>query len=140
MMIGWTGLAPWESEFPFPGSLIATFLNLNKKLQKQVDALQKAQAKILEDQSTILEIYMSDKDEKECASIRLFRLDDKVEWQPRQPPEPQRAALPAAPAANLYEKAFELKLSGDEVYYAACSLLAILKNWCSKLHCQYFSI
>jgi len=24
-MIWWTGLAPWESEFPFPGSLICTF-------------------------------------------------------------------------------------------------------------------
>ena len=25
-MIRWTGLAPWEIEFPFPGSLISTFL------------------------------------------------------------------------------------------------------------------
>ena len=25
-MIWWTGLAPWEFEFPFPGSLISTFL------------------------------------------------------------------------------------------------------------------
>ena len=25
-MIRWTGLAPWEFEFPFPGSLISTFL------------------------------------------------------------------------------------------------------------------
>ena len=25
-MIWWTGLAPWESEFPFPGSLTPTFL------------------------------------------------------------------------------------------------------------------
>ena len=25
-MIRWTGLAPWELEFPFPGSLITTFL------------------------------------------------------------------------------------------------------------------
>ena len=24
-MIWWTGLAPWEFEFPFPGSLISTF-------------------------------------------------------------------------------------------------------------------
>jgi len=24
-MIWWTGLAPWECEFPFPGSLISTF-------------------------------------------------------------------------------------------------------------------
>ena len=23
---GWTGLAPWDFEFPFPGSLISTFL------------------------------------------------------------------------------------------------------------------
>jgi len=25
MMIMWTGLAPWEFEFPFPGSLVSTF-------------------------------------------------------------------------------------------------------------------
>ena len=24
-MVRWTGLAPWEFEFPFPGSLISTF-------------------------------------------------------------------------------------------------------------------
>jgi len=26
MMIRWTGLAPWEFELPFPGSLTSTFL------------------------------------------------------------------------------------------------------------------
>ena len=26
VMIRWTGLAPWEFEFPFPGSFISTFL------------------------------------------------------------------------------------------------------------------
>jgi len=26
-MIRWTGIAPWEFEFPFPGSLISTFLS-----------------------------------------------------------------------------------------------------------------
>jgi len=26
LMIRWTGLAPWEFEFPFPGSLTSTFL------------------------------------------------------------------------------------------------------------------
>jgi len=25
-MIWWTGLAPWEFEFPFPGSLVSTLL------------------------------------------------------------------------------------------------------------------
>ena len=35
-----------------------------------------------------------------------------------------------------YEKGIELKPSGNEVYYAACSLLVIFKNLCSKLHCQ----
>ena len=25
-MIRWTGLAPWEIEFPFPGNLTSTFL------------------------------------------------------------------------------------------------------------------
>ena len=27
LMIRWTGLAPWEFEFPFPGSLTSTFLH-----------------------------------------------------------------------------------------------------------------
>ena len=27
-MIRWTGLAPWEFEYPFPGSLASTFLGL----------------------------------------------------------------------------------------------------------------
>ena len=26
VMMSWTGLAPWEFEFPFPGSLTSTFL------------------------------------------------------------------------------------------------------------------
>ena len=26
VMIRWTGIAPWEFEFPFPGSLTSTFL------------------------------------------------------------------------------------------------------------------
>ena len=29
VMIWWTGLAPWEFEFPSPGSLISTFLVLS---------------------------------------------------------------------------------------------------------------
>ena len=29
-MIWWTGLAPWEFEFPFPGSLISTFLAMQR--------------------------------------------------------------------------------------------------------------
>jgi len=32
----------------------------------------------------------------------------------------------------LYEKAFKLKLSGDEVYYTACSLQVILNNSSSE--------
>ena len=28
VMIRWTGLAPWEFEFPFPGSLTSSFLEL----------------------------------------------------------------------------------------------------------------
>ena len=28
VMIRWTGLAPWEFEFPFPGCLTATFLEV----------------------------------------------------------------------------------------------------------------
>ena len=26
LLVRWTGLAPWEFEFPFPGSLTSTFL------------------------------------------------------------------------------------------------------------------
>ena len=29
VMIRWTGLAPWEFEFPFPGSLTSTFLGMS---------------------------------------------------------------------------------------------------------------
>ena len=35
-----------------------------------------------------------------------------------------------------YEMTFSLKLSSDEVYYTARSLLVILKKSCSKHHCQ----
>ena len=36
-------------------------------------------------------------------------------------------------------KSFSIsKTSGNEVYYTASSLLVILKNSCSKLHCQKF--
>jgi len=31
VMIRWTGLAPWEFEYPFPGSLISTFLSAAHK-------------------------------------------------------------------------------------------------------------
>jgi hypothetical protein len=40
------------------------------------------------------------------------------------------------PELILYEKAFILKPSRNEVYYTACFLLAILKNSCGQLHCQ----
>jgi len=30
VMIRWTGLAPWEFEFPFPGSLTSTFLMIGR--------------------------------------------------------------------------------------------------------------
>jgi len=40
-MIWWTGLAPWEFEFPFPGCLISTFLVpnavLNTCFRRRVD-------------------------------------------------------------------------------------------------------
>ena len=36
----------------------------------------------------------------------------------------------------LHEKSFKLKLSGNEAYSTACSLLVTLKNSCSQLHCQ----
>ena len=50
----------------------------------------------------------------------------------------QELRRPARPCSRRHscEQAFKLKLSGDEVYYTACSLLVVLKNSCSKLHCQ----
>ena len=36
----------------------------------------------------------------------------------------------------LYEKGIKLNLSGNEVYYTVRSLLIILKNLCSEVHCQ----
>jgi len=38
-MIRWTGLAPWQFQFPFPGSLTSTFLIPDKKpfVQQQTD-------------------------------------------------------------------------------------------------------
>ena len=39
VMMRWTGLAPWEFEFPFPGSLTATSLEQEwKTLQTAVEA------------------------------------------------------------------------------------------------------
>ena len=43
-MIRWTGLAPWEFEFPFPGSLTPTFLISNLK---QVKNLKKGSTKVV---------------------------------------------------------------------------------------------
>ena len=37
---------------------------------------------------------------------------------------------------GLNEKEFKLKLPCDKVYYTACSSPVMLKNSCSKLHCQ----
>ena len=57
---------------------------------------------------------------------------------------------PVAPAAHildmergggdriLYEKTIKSKLSGNEVYYRAYSLLVTLKNSCCKIHYQKF--
>ena len=39
VMIRWNGLAPWESEFPFPGSLTSTFLVPLSVKQSQIDTL-----------------------------------------------------------------------------------------------------
>ena len=32
VMIGWTGLAPWEFEFPFPGGITSAFLSQGRAL------------------------------------------------------------------------------------------------------------
>jgi len=36
-MIRWTGLAPWEFEFPFPGSLTSTFLGVGRRYRAGVE-------------------------------------------------------------------------------------------------------
>ena len=36
----------------------------------------------------------------------------------------------------LFEKGIKSKLSGNEVYYTACSLQVLSENSCSKFHCQ----
>ena len=36
VMIGWTGLAPWEFECPFPGSLTSTFLAGDKQAVRAI--------------------------------------------------------------------------------------------------------
>jgi hypothetical protein len=38
----------------------------------------------------------------------------------------------------LYEKLFNIKTSGNEVYNTASSLLVLFKNSCSELHYQKF--
>ena len=39
-----------------------------------------------------------------------------------------------------YEETFNLKLSGNELHYTTSSVLVIVKNLCSQLHCQNFLI
>jgi len=40
-MIRWTGLAPWEFEFPFPGSLTSTFRETgDREAGEQAEELQ----------------------------------------------------------------------------------------------------
>jgi len=36
VMIKWTGLAPWEFDFPFPGSLTSTFLHVPQDEQSRI--------------------------------------------------------------------------------------------------------
>jgi len=38
-MIRWTGLAPWEFEFPFSGSLTSTFLQVRVVYEGGIPAL-----------------------------------------------------------------------------------------------------
>jgi len=49
-----------------------------------------------------------------------------------------RQAPPPRNGMFLHDKGIKLKLSGDQVYYTACSPLVILKNSCSKVHCHEF--
>ena len=51
-------------------------------------------------------------------------------------PSPARAGDRRHLPSILNEKGIKSKLSGNKVYYAACSLLVTLKSLCSKLHCQ----
>ena len=40
-MIRWTGLAPWEFELPFSGSLTSTFLSITRNPKRQAKDLAK---------------------------------------------------------------------------------------------------
>ena len=48
----------------------------------------------------------------------------------------KRRTVSSADPAILHEKAFKSKLSGNGVYYTACSVLVILENLFGKFHCQ----
>ena len=41
VMIRWTGLAPWEFEFPFPGSLTSTFRRRGGRVSQNVSSTQR---------------------------------------------------------------------------------------------------
>ena len=58
-MIGWTGLAPWEFEFHFPGSLTSTFLAQENDAKRE-RALKRARD----------EIKIRNEKEKEAEQLR----------------------------------------------------------------------
>ena len=44
--------------------------------------------------------------------------------------------LPAEERQCYMKRELNQNLSGNKIYYTACSLLVILNNSCSKIHCQ----
>ena len=48
VMIRWTGLAPWEFELPFPGSLTSTFLHRAKRLDEVVRDMRDQSQQVME--------------------------------------------------------------------------------------------
>ena len=62
--------------------------------------------------------------------------DQEEGWSSTDRPSMYHPSGPVVEVRRLYEKRIKLKLSGNEVYYTACSLLVIFKNSRSELQCQ----
>ena len=54
VMIRWTGLAPWEFEFPFPGSLTYTFLGPGVDLSRRAGLVRGAAGEFIDYRGTSL--------------------------------------------------------------------------------------
>ena len=49
---------------------------------------------------------------------------------------PRNRTVPSHPLQSYMSSDLNYIVSGNEVYYTACSLLAMLKDLCGQIHCQ----